>query len=134
MAAQDNWYNPKSGTKKKKALMLKELNLNSTAQLKHLFFTLLERPVLKKNVGKTTGAVNPSLDKSVLEEYAEQGCVYAEKLQEFRSVDKIASTYIEGRGGGGVVPKITNGRIFPEYYLGTVTGRLASANPNIQLN
>lgn len=123
----------KSGSKAQKAAALTTLNLNSTAQLRHLFLEILERPVLKKNVSKSSGNVNASLDESVLSEYADEGCDYSNKILEYRKIEKLVGTYIRGKSGdGGILPKLKHGRVHAGFYLGTVTGRLASSEPNMQ--
>ena len=119
------------------------LNTRSNPMLHFLYFTLLKHPVLKKNVSKTTGEENPSLKREVLEEYAEMGCEFSDKLLRYRQLDKLYGTYIgdeaeedsENYSGrkeqGGLRSKIVDGRVYTNFKVGPVTGRLASSGPNL---
>lgn len=126
------------------------INLNSTDHLRHLFFTLLKERVLEKTKpGKVSGKQNPSLAKSVLEELSEGEFVsteYAQKLLQFRELDKLYGTYIGDKLDGdeedafGRAPKkgglrnkvhsVTE-RVHTNFKFGPVTGRLSSSGPNL---
>jgi DNA polymerase I-like protein with 3'-5' exonuclease and polymerase domains len=75
---------------------------------------------------KTTGKGARSVDVESLKEIAHPVAV---KLLEYRSIDKLANTFIK------VLPKFAdeNGRIHPEFKpLGAATGRFSCASPNVQ--
>lgn len=123
---------------------IRPINLNSIPQLRYLFLYLLGRKVLKKTKPGKTGEQSPSLAAEILEEYVNsEGCVYAETLLSFRQLHKIYGTYIgddpddevpigRHKPKGGLRRKVINGRVYTTLKLGPVTGRLASANPNLQ--
>jgi len=102
-------------------------NLNSTQQLsKVLFETLkLEPPDRRK---KTTSG-HFSTSAGVLEELRDQHPV-VEKILEYRELSKLKSTYVDA------LPQQINpltGRVHTSYnQTGSVTGRLASSDPNLQ--
>jgi len=99
-------------------------NLNSPKQLANILFNKLMLPVIKKT---KTGA---STDSEVLEELAAQKFEIAEKLQDYRQLSKLKSTYFD------VLPTLINpktGRIHTSFNQTiTATGRLSSSNPNLQ--
>ncbi|MBI5400443.1 DNA polymerase I [Candidatus Saganbacteria bacterium] len=99
-------------------------NLNSPKQLANILFNKLMLPVIKKT---KTGA---STDSEVLEELAAQKFEIAEKLQDYRQLAKLKSTYFD------VLPTLVNpksGRIHTSFNQTiTATGRLSSSNPNLQ--
>ena len=101
-----------------------DFNLNSTPQLRHVLFEKLQLPVLKK--GKT----GPSTDADVLEELAAAGHTLPRLLLEYREIAKLLSTYLE------TLPQQVNpatGRIHTSFnQIGAATGRLSSADPNLQ--
>ncbi len=75
---------------------------------------------------KTTGKGARSVDVESLKEIAHPIAV---KILEYRSIDKLANTFIK------VLPKFAddNGRIHPEFKpLGAATGRFSCASPNVQ--
>lgn len=98
-------------------------NLNSPKQLSYILFEKLKIPVVKRT---KTG---PSTNAEVLEELAEKFEI-AEKLLEYRQLNKLMSTYVE------VLPTLANpktGRIHASFNQTiTATGRLSSSNPNMQ--
>lgn len=120
------------------------INLNSIPQLRYLFFNLLNKKVLKRTKPGATGEQGPSLNDEVLEAYEEEGCEYAIKLREYRTYDKLYNTYIgdapdepgdpdsRHKERAGFRSKLHKGRVFGQFKLGPVTGRLASSNPNLQ--
>ncbi len=98
-------------------------NLGSPKQVGEILFTKLELPVLKKTKS------GPSTDASVLEKLADQGHELPKVLLEWRHDAKLRSTYAE------VLPKAIgpDGRLHTRYLqTRTATGRLASADPNLQ--
>ncbi len=102
-------------------------NLNSTQQLsKVLFDTLSLTPPDSSNKTKSG---NYSTAASVLEEMRDQHVV-VELLLEYRELSKLVSTYLDA------LPKQINprtGRVHTSFnQTGSVTGRLASSNPNLQ--
>ncbi|MCH9608636.1 MAG: DNA polymerase I [Chlamydiales bacterium] len=100
-----------------------EFNLNSPKQLGVILFEKLAIPPLKK--GKTGNSTRAE----VLEELAIHHPI-AEEILNFRTLDKLRSTYIEA------LPKEVNpktGRIHPTFnQFIAATGRLACQNPNLQ--
>lgn len=100
-------------------------NLASPKQLGEVLFEKLKLPGGKK--GKT-GAYSTSAD--VLESLAEQGFSIIEKIQEWRQLSKLKSTYTD------TLPQQINpktGRVHTSYAMAvTSTGRLASSDPNLQ--
>jgi DNA polymerase-1 len=101
-----------------------EFNLNSTPQLRTILFTKLQLPILKKT---KTG---PSTDVDVLEQLAAMGHEVPRLLIEYRELSKLKSTYIDALPGY-IHPE--TGRIHTSFnQVGAATGRLSSAEPNLQ--
>lgn len=98
-------------------------NLNSPKQLSEILFAKLKLPVVKKT---KTGL---STDASVLEKLAPQYPI-AQKLLEYRTLEKLMTTYIQA------LPQLRHpvtGRIHASFnQTVTTTGRLSSSNPNLQ--
>ena len=101
-----------------------EFNLNSTPQLRSVLFGKLQLPMLKKT---KTG---PSTDVDVLEQLAAMGHEVPQLLMEYRELSKLKSTYVDA------LPTYINpetGRIHTSFnQVGAATGRLSSADPNLQ--
>jgi len=101
-----------------------EVNLNSPRQLATVLFEQLQLPVLKKT---KTG---PSTDADVLEQLAAMGHELPRLILEYRELQKLKSTYID------TLPARINrrtGRIHTSFnQAGAATGRLSSAEPNLQ--
>jgi DNA polymerase-1 len=101
-----------------------EFNINSTPQLRHVLFEKLQLPILKKT---RTG---PSTDADVLGELAAMGFTTPALLLEYRELAKLRSTYVDA------LPARVNsetGRIHTTFnQAGAATGRLSSAEPNLQ--
>jgi DNA polymerase-1 len=101
-----------------------DLNLNSPRQLATILFEKLELPVLKKT---KTG---PSTDADVLEQLAAMGHELPRLILEYRELQKLKSTYVD------TLPERINrstGRIHTSFnQAGAATGRLSSAEPNLQ--
>lgn len=100
-----------------------EFNLNSTRQLSVVLFEKLKLPPLKKT---KTGY---STDAEVLEALAPLHPV-VDKILQYRAVAKLKSTYVDA------LPQLVNpqtGRIHTSFnQTVAVTGRLSSADPNLQ--
>ena len=97
--------------------------INSPKQLQSILFDKLKlRPKRKTKTGYST-------DVEVLEELALEHPL-PEKMLEYRSLDKLRSTYLEA------IPKLKNpitGRIHTSFNQAiTATGRLSSSDPNLQ--
>ena len=99
-------------------------NVNSTQQLgKILFDKLAIGAGVKK--AKTTKSYKTTAEE--LEKYAHEHEIIPLILR-YRQVQKLNSTYIEG-----FKPLIKNGKVHTTYsQVNTTTGRLSSANPNLQ--
>ncbi|MBR2742010.1 MAG: DNA polymerase I [Clostridia bacterium] len=99
-----------------------EFNIGSPKQLGSVLFERLGLPVLKKT---KTGY---STDAETLEKLSPYHPII-EKILEYRQKTKLSSTYIEGlkkaRGGDGYLHTCFNQAL-------TLTGRLSSAEPNLQ--
>jgi len=100
-----------------------EFNINSPKQLREILFDKLKLPVVKKT---KTG---PSTDEEVLKTLAVSHELPA-LLLEYRQLTKLKNTYID------TLPLMIDrktGRIHTSFnQAGTETGRLSSANPNLQ--
>lgn len=101
-----------------------EFNVNSTPQVRHVLFEKLQLPVRKRS---KTG---PSTDADVLSELAAMGYRLPALLLEYRELSKLRSTYLD------VLPAAVHpetGRIHSTFsQIGAATGRLSSAEPNLQ--
>lgn len=100
-----------------------EFNLNSPKQLSEVLYQKLRiKPPAKKKTEFATGA-------DVLEELAEENPI-ARHILEYRSLEKLRSTYVES------LPEEVNqttGRIHCTFNQSvTATGRLSCQNPNLQ--
>ncbi len=101
-----------------------EFNLNSTPQLRTVLFSKLQLPILKRT---KTG---PSTDVDVLEQLAAMGHEVPRLLMEYRELSKLKSTYVDALPGF-INPE--TGRIHTSFnQVGAATGRLSSADPNLQ--
>lgn len=100
-----------------------EFNVNSPAQLGDVLYNKLGITAVKK---KKTGKYSTAAD--VLEKIKDEHPVVADILK-YRLYQKLYSTYIEG-----FKPLIKNERIIRTTFnqTTTTTGRLSSANPNLQ--
>ncbi len=100
-----------------------EFNIHSTKQLGHILFEKLQLPAVKRT---KTGY---STDASVLEKLADSHEIVA-KIVEHRMLSKLKSTYLDG-----LKPLIDGqtGLVHTTFHQDvTATGRLSSAEPNLQ--
>jgi DNA polymerase-1 len=99
-------------------------NLGSPKQLGEILFSRMQLPVVKK-----TATGQPSTDEEVLQELA-QNYPLPRVILEHRALAKLKSTYADK------LPQMVNartGRVHTTFAQATaVTGRLASADPNLQ--
>lgn len=105
------------------ALAGEEFNINSTRQLATILFERLKLPVVKKT---KTGY---STDAEVLEELAPHHEIVA-RILEHRQLVKLKSTYVDG-----LYPLVdpATGKLHTTFnQTVTATGRLSSAEPNLQ--
>ena len=101
-----------------------EFNINSTQQLGKILFEKLR---IGQGVKKNKESKNYKTTAEELEKYAENSEIVRQILR-YRKVQKINSTYIEG-----FKPLIKKGKVHTTYnQSNTATGRLSSANPNLQ--
>ena len=101
-----------------------DFNILSTPQLRTVLFQKLQLPVLKRT---KTG---PSTDFEVLEQLAAMGHEVPRLLIEYRELSKLKSTYVDSLPG---YLHAGTGRIHTSYnQVGASTGRLSSADPNLQ--
>lgn len=112
----------KSLTKEIYELSGSEFNINSTKQLGEVLFKDLDLPVIKKT---KTGF---STDASVLEKLRDKHPIIP-KVEQYREMYKLRSTYIEGLENSIDV----DGRIRSTFRQNIAsTGRLSSTEPNLQ--
>ncbi len=100
-------------------------NLGSPKQIQDIFYNQLKLPVLKK-----TPTGQPSTDESVLQDLADQGYPLPKIILEYRSLNKLKSTYTDK-----LPQQIDNrtGRVHTSYHQAVAaTGRLSSSDPNLQ--
>jgi len=98
-----------------------QFNINSTQQLGHILFEKLGLPTAKKT---KTGF---STDAETLEELRLAHPV-VEKLLEYRQLNKLMSTYVNG-----LLSQVREGRVHTTLQQTvTATGRLSSTEPNLQ--
>lgn len=104
-----------------------EFNLNSPQQLSHALFEQLK--IKPPDGTRKTASGHYSTAADVLEALAEEHDVVAWVL-EYRELAKLKSTYVDS------LPKQVNpatGRVHTSYnQAGSVTGRIASSDPNLQ--
>ena len=100
-----------------------EFNVNSTKQLGEVLFEKMSLPVIKKTKS------GYSTDVETLEKLREYHPII-DKILEYRQIQKLNSTYVEG-----MIPHINvnTGRIHTFFHQTvTATGRLSSTEPNLQ--
>lgn len=100
-------------------------NLGSPQQLGILLFEKLGLPVLKR----TQKTKSYSTGAEILDELAARGYPIAERILRHRELTKLQSTYVEALPGMVAL----DGRIHTRFNQAVAaTGRLSSANPNLQ--
>ncbi len=100
-------------------------NINSPAQLGEIMFERLGYPVLKKT--RKTKAY--STNAAILEELSARGLPLPETVLRYRELMKLKSTYVDA------LPALVaaDGRLHTRFNQAVAaTGRLSSANPNLQ--
>ena len=102
-----------------------QFNINSPAQLGKILFEKLK--IGNGDAQKSKAKKNYSTTAEVLEKYAEDYEI-VRLLLRYRQIQKLNSTYVEG-----FKPLISEGKVHTTYnQMNTSTGRLSSANPNLQ--
>jgi DNA polymerase I len=102
-----------------------EFNIGSPQQLGFVLFEKMQLPVLKR----TQKTKSYSTGAETLEELAKRGYPIAEHLLRWRELTKLKSTYVDA------LPTMVgpDGRIHTRFNQAVAaTGRLSSANPNLQ--
>jgi DNA polymerase I len=102
-----------------------KFNLGSPQQLGFVLFEKMQLPVLKK----TQKTKSYSTNAETLEELASRGYEIAKLLLRYRELTKLKSTYIDA------LPALVgpDGRLHTRFNQAVAaTGRLSSANPNLQ--
>jgi len=103
-----------------------QFNINSTQQLSDILFAKLKLP---KNVTQRLKSGGYSTAAEVLEKLRDHHPIVG-LILEYRELAKLHSTYVDALRG--LIDPAT-GRVHTSYkQTGTVTGRLSSANPNLQ--
>lgn len=105
------------------------INIRSVKQLQHFFFGDQKDGGMGLEPVAYTDSSKPSTDIETLEILAKRGIEAAVLLAEYRKLDKLVGTYLEG-----LQEHIgEDSRIHCTLQqTGTVTGRLSSQNPNLQ--
>ena len=113
--------------KEKLDYVMEGVNCNSTKQLREFFIYKERMPVIK-----STDKGMPSMDKEVLEIYAETNST-AKLLLEYRKYAKILSTFIPALSPKDIDLKTCRGKIHASFnQAGTTSGRFSSSKPNMQ--
>lgn len=100
-------------------------NLGSPKQIQHILYDQLKLPILKK-----TPTGQPSTAESALQELAVRGHRLPKLILDCRSMSKLKSTYTDKLPQQ--IDEQTQ-RVHTSYHQAvTATGRLSSANPNLQ--
>lgn len=101
-----------------------EFNIGSTKQLAEVLFERLGYPIIKQTA---KGAV--SCDEETLKELAYKGYEVADAILSYRTLAKLASTYVDK------IPEMLDddGRLRGNFnQIGARTGRFSSSEPNLQ--
>jgi DNA polymerase I len=102
-----------------------EFNINSSQQLGSILFEKMGLPILKR----TQKTKSYSTGAEILEELAVRGYPIATELLRYRELTKLKSTYVDA------LPALVgeDGRLHTRFHQAVAaTGRLSSANPNLQ--
>lgn len=115
--------------KEKVEILIGEINLNSPKQLREYFIDKLHMPILKKS--KKTNM--PSVDKEVLDNYADNGNNEAKAILNYRKFAKILKTFIPALTPDNWNMVDWTGYIYANFnQAGTTSGRFSSSKPNMQ--
>jgi len=111
---------------------MKDINLNSSKQLREYFITKEKMPIIKSS--RKTG--NPSVDSEVLKIYA-QSSPEADWILKYRYYSKLLSTFIPAltptNPQNSTKSVKCKGKIYPSFnQAGTISGRFSSSSPNFQ--
>jgi DNA polymerase-1 len=107
----------------------KEMNPNSTQQLRVLLFEKMGLEPVRMTKGGASGVRSPSTDEATLRVFADQGVDIVKHILELRSLVKTKGTYVDGMSKW----LDTSNRIHATLTQHvTVTGRLSSVDPNLQ--
>jgi DNA polymerase-1 len=113
--------------KDKLDITMGDVNLDSPKQLCEFFIKKKGLPIIK-----TTDKNAPSMDKEVLEAYAETD-IDAKLLLEYRKYTKLAGTFLTALTPTTWDIDTWRGSIFTSFHqAGTTSGRFSSSNPNMQ--
>lgn len=97
-------------------------NLNSNKDLCWLFFDKLGIECKEK-----TEKGSPKLDAEILEELAKEH-IFASSILEYKKLQKLLSTYIEG-----ILDRQVDGKLYASFLqFGTTSGRYSCVGPNLQ--
>ena len=100
-----------------------EFNINSPKQLGHVLY---EKNNFQAGAKTKTGQL--STDADMLQKLADSGYDLPKQILEYRTYTKILSTYVQP-----LIDKAEQGKIHSTFsHTQTLTGRLASSNPNLQ--
>ena len=104
-------------------------NIDSTAHLGVLIYTMKKYPIESWTSGGKTGIKKPSTDKKALQRLADAGHEGLDILMKYRELQKLITAFVNPI----LEEHMINGRVHSSYYQhGTKTGRLSSADPNFQ--
>jgi len=108
-------------------------NMNSSIQKQVLFYI-----VLKQKIEKTTDKGSPKTDKYVLETIANKGIKIAEQVRDYTLYNTVVNDFIgrKGQDKSNALWSITTDE-YPYIHsnfaiTGTITGRIANSQPNLQ--
>jgi DNA polymerase I len=107
----------------------RQMNLDSTNDVRWFFIHLLGKEPLKYTKGGTKGVKQVSVAEDVLDKWAGEGDLWALLMMEYRTLSKINGTYING------LDKWIDHEFRIHTSLnqtGAVTMRLSSSEPNLQ--
>lgn len=105
------------------------IKLTSMPELRRFFFEEEGRKPIKWTSGGKSGNRQPSLDASVLEQWANGGDTAATVLLDYRALGKLKSTYVIGLAAS----LDADNRVHTTFHSHhTATGRLSSSDPALQ--
>ena len=111
---------------------LEKLSIKFQDQIDYILHDLVKFAAINWNswqqvlpVLKILGINVKSTNKKELLPYQDQRVVYS--LLRYREISKLKSTYVDG-----ILKRVKDGRIYTRFIQRPITGRLASAGPNLQ--